>query len=399
MASMPQILPLIIYSCIIILFVISYIIAVVLISKFNNIQSFEQIKDELESKRTERGRISVVKKIHSYFQKYTFEELLFFNLKFNGKRYYPYYYYFFLGLIAAICISIVLAYDLTPSLILLLILVPSLITLVPMFIFAVVKRRRKYSFMENILSSLIYYIHDCCFKNSMTNLTMLGFFSVMVLALVSSIFSSVIQNRTDINDLMKYSLNYLTALYTSLSSFINLSDFDIEKQSTQLSIAGFYFSLAVGGTVVLSLIDRYFDEADSLRDELLKQANIILDLFRKPDFSLCLNFSDVISFNNENFRNSNREIISSNTKKIEKSYEYLSEIYEKLELSKVVDKNACMYIYNRFILLIVITYILGIIIIFLPESFEIIWLKLFILDSSLFGVSIFIIYRIYRKTQ
>jgi hypothetical protein len=150
---------------------------------------------------------------------------------------------------------------------------------------------------------------------------------------------------------------------------------------------------------VFSLIDRYFNEADSLRDELLKQADIILDLFSEPDFSLCLNFSDIISFNYENFRNSNKEIISFDVGKIETFYRHLSKIYEKLELSKVEDKRFITYVYFLFILLIVITYILGIMIIFLPNSFEIIWLALFILNSFCFGLCILIIYTVYRRKQ
>lgn len=219
----------------------------------------------------------------------------------------------------------------------------------------------------------------------------------MVFVLFTSIVLSVIQNGIDINVLIQHGFNYPTTFYTNLSSVINLSDFDIEKQSTQLSLAGFYFTLAVGGTVVFSLIDRYFNEVDSLREELLKQADILLDLFREPDFLLCLNFSDIVSFNYENFRNSNKEIISFDTAKIEKFHRHVSKIYEKLELSKVEGKSFSTYMYFLFTLLIVVTYTLGIMIIFLPDRFEIIWLKLFILDSSFFGLFIFIIYTVYRR--
>ncbi|MPN23325.1 hypothetical protein SDC9_170713 [bioreactor metagenome] len=129
----------------------------------------------------------------------------------------------------------------------------------------------------------------------------------------------------------------------------------------------------------------------------MKQADILLDLFREPDFLLCLNFSDIVSFNYENFRNSNKEIISFDAAKIEKFHRHVSKIYDKLELSKVEDKSFSTYMYFLFTLLIVVTYTLGIMIIFLPDRFEIIWLKLFILDSYFFGLFIFIIYTVYRR--
>lgn len=400
MASNDQIFLFIIYIYIIIFSFISYVTVVVLFSKFNNIKTFEQIKSELESKKTEKGKILVIKKIHSYFQKYKFEEILFFNLKFNGKKYYPHYHYFFLGILVAICLFIIIVCGLMEDLgFWPLILAPISITVIPIiFIFAIARRKRKNSlievFIECIFSPIIFLEHF--FKYFIMSLLTLGS-SVMVFILFTSIVLLVIQNGIDINVLIQHGFNYPTTFYTNFSSVINLSDFDIEKQSTQLSLAGFYFTLAVGGTVVFSLIDRYFNEVDSLREELLKQADILLDLFREPDFLLCLNFSDIVSFNYENFRNSNKEIISFDAAKIEKFHRHVSKIYDKLELSKVEDKSFSTYMYFLFTLLIVVTYTLGIMIIFLPDRFEIIWLKLFILDSYFFGLFIFIIYTVYRR--
>jgi Flp pilus assembly protein TadB len=208
MASNVPISPLLIYAYIIIIFALFYVIVVVLFSKLINIKSFEQIKNELESKKSEQGRISDANKIHSYFQKYTFEELLFFNLKFNGKRYYPYYHYFLLALVEVIFIFIVMICSLKSNLgILLLIIAPTIITLLPIFILGVIRRKRITSFRKKITSFVIFLIWSCLrglFINSyIVSISVISFltFSLIIMSLIS--------NRADIISLIQNDINYL----------------------------------------------------------------------------------------------------------------------------------------------------------------------------------------------
>jgi hypothetical protein len=75
------------------IYFIPVIFAVFIFNKLFRKKTFEQLFSELHFKKTSEGIVSVMSYIHSYIQKYTFEELIIFNLKYNGIRYYPYYYY------------------------------------------------------------------------------------------------------------------------------------------------------------------------------------------------------------------------------------------------------------------------------------------------------------------
>jgi len=95
-------------------FSLSSFFVVILYNKLKRITYIEQIYTELNSKTSEVGKISTMKYIHSYFQNYSFEELLLFNLKYKRFQFRHYYYFiclvtFILSFIATIYKSYLIA--------------------------------------------------------------------------------------------------------------------------------------------------------------------------------------------------------------------------------------------------------------------------------------------------
>jgi hypothetical protein len=75
-------------------------------------------------------------------------------------------------------------------------------------------------------------------------------------------------------------LHYIQNVFFTYVSIVTIESIG----GNQLSLAGFYFSLAVGGTLVLSLVDHYYEENDLLKDELSGQVNTFKKLYSKSGF-------------------------------------------------------------------------------------------------------------------
>jgi hypothetical protein len=71
------------FYCFIICF--SFYVCIILIIKPLRNRSFELIKIDLNS-RHEFKRLSAIKRIHLYLKTYSYEELLFFNLRWIGRQ-------------------------------------------------------------------------------------------------------------------------------------------------------------------------------------------------------------------------------------------------------------------------------------------------------------------------
>ena len=139
--------------------------------------------------------------------------------------------------------------------------------------------------------------------------------------------------------------------------------------------------MAVGSTVVLSLIDRYFTKSDSLKNELSKQIEIFKKLYTEHSLELSLNFSDILNFYDE---------------KIKGFEKGMSIFNEKLKCDEIEDNRLVLYRYKIFTFLIFVTYLLGIITIFIPEDFEHYSLGIFLLLSLIFAILTISIYNDFR---
>lgn len=347
----------------------SLIIVLFIFNKLNTKKSLDQICSELDSKKTEEGKISVMKHIHSYLQQYTFEELLLFNLKYKGHRYFDYYYYLIV-VINFISISIA---SLSPNtqisslFIYLALLSPIPVIILPIIILLAINSKAE------IKEISAFKLINRLFMNLFVSVLVVYFSTLIFVIMGNLIFTN---NQEFINNLTQN--KFLLSLKDLTFYFLN---FQIESVNNQLSLAGFYFTLAVGGTVVLSLIDRYYKKYDSLKTQLLGQVKPFIDIYSEPNSRLNLNLSRIKDFDYE---------------KIKSFHDKVLELQKKLECEDIKNNRIMLDNYNIFIWLIIITYTLGIITIFIPENFEIYSLYLFILLSIFFGLLTFVIYTDYK---
>ncbi|MDQ1251181.1 MAG: hypothetical protein QG646_250 [Euryarchaeota archaeon] len=374
----------ILFTCSI--FSISFIFSI-LFNKLFRKKSFEQIGSELHFKKTPSEEILVIKYIHSYLQKNTFEEILFLNLKCNGIQYFPYYHSFFLALLFVISVMVSYFYYLSGLKGLSVILSLTMAIILPTFIFGVISR--KAGIEKASLEKIWIRILENIVETNLKIIFSFYFFAILFIGMVELLFTNQEEVfSSTLNNYLNYPINFFKYLY-----YFNINN---PIQGPQLSLAGFYFTLAVSGTVVLSIIDRYFKEEELLKDKLVKQVNIFKNLYNKPDFSLSLNLSDVISFNYKNMSLIGfniKKIIHLNNENIKKFADNLSKIRTELECEEIDNKRKPVNRYKFFILFIIATYILGIVTIFIPNDYSTFILWVFIGDSLLFSVLIFFIYR------
>ncbi|MCC4770378.1 hypothetical protein FXV91_09305 [Methanosarcina sp. DH2] len=366
---------------------ISHSAAVFFYYKIFRTKSLEQLYNELHFKKTPEGQISVIKHIHYYFQAYSLEELIFFNLKYKRYKYFPYFNYFIPILSAAFFFSVSMLSNVTygPNLFLLSVL--SFLFL-PILLFVVINRmiRIGYNSLEKLLFRFL--------KITLDNICITVYSYIILISLISIYQFFFYEQNGMFNNIPSNYVNFPLLLLNYIYKF------KIESVSNQLSLAGFYFSLAVGGTVVLSIIDRYYEEESSLREKLLAQVNIFKDLYSENNLFLCLDLSSIISFNLKNIKTrrfGHNYIIKFSKENIKTFAKTLSNFHVRLECSDIAYKTGILRLYKAFIFLVIITYAIGIVTIFTPEQFTTYLLWLFIIDSVLFSILIYGIYTNYRN--
>ena len=329
-----------------VLSMVSLFIAAIIFRKLSRKKSFEQIRNELQLKSTSKEKLSIISYIHFYLQKNTLEELLLFNLKFNGNRYFSYYYYDYVAYFAIIFLFTSLFIFVTDGyvtkgyvfyLLCIFLLAPILLPLVPMFILGWINRKagiEKISWNKYIIRF---------FTNIIENSVQILFPIVISIILLIILFTS--DKEWIVNF---FSTGFLKNL---LTFFPNLLQFDINSRakSNQLSLAGFYFSLAVGGTVILSIVDRYYKEERLLKTDLLEQIEMFNETYSE---SLSLNLSCIV---NKDF--------------IKNFANILSQIQTKLKSKEIETRIKKIQLYQYCVYLAIVTYLLGIITIFVNENF------------------------------
>lgn len=388
----------------------SYIAAIFFYYRLFRRKSLEELYNELSFKKTPEGQISVIKYIHYYFQEYTLVELVLYNLKYKGIKYFPYLHYFVPVSFAAFFFSASMFANVSYKSHLVDISVYSYILWPVLFILVDLNQQKAIYFntLNTPMTSTDFKVtREYAFKVTreyafkLTKLVIdvvcISCFSAIICILFIYTSEFFFFGQKEIFNIIPS--NYIN-FYTNFPFLFNyISKFKIES-GNQLSLAGFYFSLAVGGTVVLSIIDRYFEESNSLREKLLAQVNVFNDLYSENNLSLSLDLSGIISFDLKSIkfgRFNIKNIIDFKKENIKNFADTLSIFRARLECADVVHKNILLKLYKRFIYLTAITYAIGIVTIFIPEQFIIYLLWIFIIDSALVGALIYLIYTNYRK--
>jgi len=377
----------------------SYIAAIFFYYRLFRRKSLEELYNELSFKKTPEGQISVIKYIHYYFQEYTLVELVLYNLKYKGIKYFPYLHYFVPVSFAAFFFSASMFANVSYKSHLVDISAYSFILWPMLFILVDLNQQTAIYFNTPMTSTDFKLTSKYAFK--LTKLLIEVFFICCFSAIICILFIYTSEffffGQKEIFNIIPS--NYIN-FYTNFPFLFNyISKFKIES-GNQLSLAGFYFSLAVGGTVVLSIIDRYFEESNSLREKLLAQVNVFNDLYSENNLSLSLDLSGIISFDLKSIkfgRFNIKNIIDFKKENIKNFADTLSIFRARLECTDVGHKNILLNLYKRFICLTAITYAIGIVTIFIPEQFIIYLLWIFIIDSALVGALIYLIYTNYRK--
>lgn len=341
-------------------------------NKVNSRVSLEQIYNKLNTKKTPGGKRSIINFTHTYLSEHTFEELILFNLKFSRNKYFPDRKYFFMPFVMTICTQLaVITYANSDNYFKLglLLLVPTLITSSPIIILWVVNRVKginKTPFIKLCFKVISY-------ADEILTIMFLSLLVGLVIFSVSSILLGILPAW--VNSLTNDD-NILKLVYNKLLNF-NIKD----VEGYQFSLAGFYFTLAVSGTVVFSIIGHYIKVMQSLREQLSKQVEQFKKLYSEYCSYLSLGLLDLLSDYSsvENFETA------------------LSIIQTSLDNAEVGNKISNLVEYYLFILFVAIIYILSIGTIVLPKELANSFFLILLVTTIIFLGSLFKIYLDYSS--
>jgi hypothetical protein len=235
------------------------------------------------------------------------------------------------------------------------------------------------------------------------NMVEITFIYIILSNLIISIFVVIIQYFFSNDQSLMYIFiknnfpNYPYNFITYLSKF----DITSSVNGNQLSLAGFYFALAIGGLVTLSIIDRYFKKETSFREEMLNQVNTFNELYSNYKlFPTSLDLTSILSFDNKNIKFKklkNKKIINLNYESVERLANLLSQLQTKLACAEIENERIILNRYKLFNIFVASTYIAGIATILIPKELATVSLWIFIADSFCFGALLIKIYRDYIR--
>jgi hypothetical protein len=397
--------------------------------RFSNLlirkKSVEKFCEEFHFTKTKKEKLRVARAFILYVRKYTLEELLFFNLRCNGNQYFSRYHYYFLTLLTIIGFYIGLLNH--PYGDFLFVLAPSSIAFFPLFSFAFFSKRIReekiiwnkfvWRFVVNVFENILILITSCSILVILINIVICLFMKLVNNKLVTSSLLKI----TELLNIYPFprvlsgiTVNLIqgqqnTYLYLPVKFLIYLHEFKIGSvEGNQLCLAGFFFSLAIGGTVVLSLIDRYFEEGNIFRENLLDQIESLNKLIEgrilcnSNGSLLSLNLSDIVILNNngKRFRNLNfKETIKFNNDNVKTFESNLFNIQKKLNSGIIEENRKILNKYDLFFRSLIFTYAAGILTIFVPTEYSNFLLALFIVDSLILVLILIYIYKDYKDKK
>ena len=224
---------------VIVLFIISGSIPIVALSNFICKKSFYQINHELsKTNQTDEKKIQIINNLYRYIQEYSDEEILIFNFRFNRFKSNHWYSALFIIITFIVFLAMVeLGVPYVYSGIFTVFIIP-IIYLIPITLiwicFGKSGDKPDISNLKDILISSIIKVASI----------FIIFFTYISLILVA---------------LNIYEQKHLLSFFDVLKPYINYGGLE-SISSIQFSLAGFFFTFAIGGTVIFSIINNYLKQ-------------------------------------------------------------------------------------------------------------------------------------------
>ena len=347
---------------VIVSFIFSGFITFAVFSNLIYNKSFYQIYSALSKpNQTNEKKMQIIDRLYAYIREYSNEEILIFNFRFN--RFKSHHWY------SAIIIIIV-------SIILMLVIIK----------------------LELSLSSAF----------SIVLLIFIGYFFLIFFILMD--FDKLIFNKAHIQNIVRILFNLLffrvgfvliiffaclLSLLVMLNKFVelkpNTSFFDVfalyvnhggleSISSNQFSLAGLFFTFAIGGTIIFSVTSRYLTQKKKTDEILLKDAEKYEKWFENNKYNVSFNFHDIIKVDSG---------------KIKCYHQALFDLRSELNIDGYIKSIHPVKRYEFFCFLVFGMYVLGISTLLLNQSFINLLFIIFILFSFLFMLLIYYIFRDY----
>lgn len=322
-------------------------------------KSFYQIYDELSKpNQTNKKKIQTINNLYYYIQEHSDEEILIFNFRFN--RFKSNHWYSAI-LIAIISISILamLKFEFSFYGRILIIFLICIGYFIP--IFFVLRRFGILGFdVVSIKNILVIYS---------------GFILVRVAITYIIFLASILLLLAILNQFVE--LKPTTSFFDVFTPYINSGGLE-SISSSQLSLAGFFFTFAIGGTVIFSIISNYLKQKNELENTLLEDSDSYIKWFESNE-------------NNLIFKTQMTKMNS----KIKDYRRALKDLRSEFNFDSVNSLIVPVKRYESFRLLIAIMYFLGILTLLLTKPLMNLLFLFFILFSLLFMLSIYDIFKDY----
>ena len=343
---------------VIVFFIILGSIPIVALSNYICKKSFYQIYDELsKTNQTDEKKIQIINYLYRYIQEYSDEEILVFNFRFN--RFKSNHWYSAIFIIITIFVFLVM--------------VELGVSYINSGIFTV--------FIIPIIYLTPITLIWICFgkfgdKSGISNLKDILIFSIMKVVSILVIF--FIYASLILVALNTYEQKHLLSFFDVLKPFINYGGLE-SISSIQFSLAGFFFTFAIGGTVIFSIINNYLKQKNKLYDTLSDDCEPYKKWFESNENNLTFKIQDIIKIDS----------------KIKGYREALKDLRSKLDFDSVNELVLPVIRYKTFFKLVAIMYLLGILTLLLTKLVINLLFSLFILFSFLFMMMMYNIFKDY----
>lgn len=339
---------------IIVLFIISGSITFVVFSNFIFKKSFHQIHDKLlKSDQTDEKKILIIKNLHEFVTEYSDEQILIFNFRFSCLKSNHWYSLIFISIIL-IYILVMIRFELSPY------IGTSIIFLICigyLFLIAFIWWRSDRVSIRNIVN-----VFPLIFFRTAGVLTSI-IFCILLLLMILIQFTEP----------------------KSIISFIDMStpyiNYGLESISNnQLSLAGLFFTFAIGGTIIFTVTNEYLKQKKEIRKMLLEDIIKFEIWFVINECNISFDFHDITKTNSD---------------KIKGYSQALSNLRSELNSNRFYELILPMRRYKLLRSSIFMMYLMGILTLILTQSVINLLFYIFIILSFLFMGLIYINFKDY----
>jgi hypothetical protein len=343
-----------------VLFIISGSITFAVLSNFIYKKSFHQIYDELSKpNQTDEKKMQIIDRLYAYIREYSDEQILIFNFRFNRFKLNHCYSVIFIT-IQIIFILAMIKFELSSSIKALIVFLICSGYLFP--IVFIWMRFGKIGFdrasIQNIVGVFLFIF-------------------LRVVNVLAIILACILLLLAMLNQFVKLKPN--TSFFDVFAPYLNYGGLE-SISSNQFSLAGLFFTFAIGGTIIFSVTSRYLTQKKKIGDMLLKDAKKYEKWFENNKYNVSFNFHDIIKVDSGKIKGYNQALFN---------------LRSELNIDGYIKSIHPVKRYEFFCFLVFGMYVLGISTLLLNQSFINLLFIIFILFSFLFMLLIYYIFRDY----